>query len=563
MLVSKSVRTTDRSALSIRTLTLVLTFIIGMTNVSTYASETANQRLPAQPQTLINEQESSIEPGDVSERFEIVNQIHFAPCPENPRFECGTLNLPVDYNKPHRGLFKMAVIRAKATNPAKRIGVLFSNPGGPGSSGVDFILGGDGAPAFERLRERFDMVSFDVRGSHRSQAVRCEIEPVGEPASLDDATLIAFFDDFSRRVAKACLDQNGPFILSMSTNNIARDMDVLRRALGERKITYAGLSFGTTVGAVYASLFPKRVRGMLLDSGVGPEFRDQRVELRSEQAASFEGTFHRLDQLCRKNATCRLQSTGLLAAFDQVIAQLKAQPIPFPGGVVLKDGDVVDIVATMLSTEPLWPLIIDAIADGAAGDFTLLFQLLPFRGGIPTIGGSTFGAFTVIQCNDFGTRRSAAEYLPVDEVVGALYPRLEGRFTVAGSTAICAAWPSKDVPIIRNVKNQVDTSILLIGNDFDPNTPLTWTRSLARALGMERSIMRYQGGGHLAYAFFGNNCVDRAGDEFLFDLTVPAEGFACPAQPVGFTPQTVQGSSKRVMSTRERELLLRMPAVRR
>lgn len=101
-----------------------------------------------------------------------------------------------------------------------------------------------------------------------------------------------------------------------------------------------------------------------------------------------------------------------------------------------------------------------------------------------------------------------------------------------------------DVPIIRNVKNRIANPLMIIGNDFDPNTPLSWTRSLARALGMERSLVRYQGGGHLAYAVLGNACIDSVGDAYLFDLTIPAEGFTCPAQPIRFTPQAAQGNSK-------------------
>ncbi len=107
---------------------------------------------------------------------------------------------------------------------------------------------------------------------------------------------------------------------------------------------------------------------------------------------------------------------------------------------------------------------------------------------------------------------------------------------MAAATAVCAAWPKVDVPIIRNVKNRVANPMMLMGNDFDPNTPLSWTRSLARALGMERSLVRYQGGGHLAYALLGNACIDRVGDAYLFDLTIPAEGFSRPAQPIRFNP---------------------------
>ena len=149
----------------------------------------------------------------------------------------------------------------------------------------------------------------------------------------------------------------------------------------------------------------------------------------------------------------------------------------------------------------------------------------------------------------------------MDEVAGALTPRIEGRFRVAAATAVCASWPKNEVPIIRNVKNQIANPILMIGNDFDPNTPLSWTRSLARALGMERSLVRYQGGGHLAYALRGNACIDRVGDAYLFDLTVPDEGFTCPAQPIRFRRPAAQADAdgKRTMDAINRDLLWGQP----
>ncbi|HEV2904012.1 MAG TPA: alpha/beta hydrolase [Pyrinomonadaceae bacterium] len=548
-------------SLSIRAITIVLTLIVGVMSTCAYESEAAGQIDPGVALASTNNQESPNKSGDISERFEIVDKIKFAPCPENPTLECGTLALPVDYHQLRGETFGLAVIRAKATKQEKRIGVLFANSGGPGSSGVNFVLGGVNAPAFIRLRERFDIVSFDVRGSHRSRAVRCEFEPAGDPTKVSEAGLVTFFDDFSHRVAQACLEQNGPFILSLSHNNIARDMDMLRRALGEQRITYVGYSFGTLLGAIYTSLFPQHVRAALLDSGIAPEFRDQRVEFRSEQGASFESVLHRLDQLCRKDTACRLHDTGVIATFDEVIAQLKAAPVTSPNGLVLESGHVANMIAPFLSVEALWPLIIDALAEARGGNYALFFQFLPAPAGVPFFSASTLGAFTAIQCNDFGTRRSAAEYLPVDEVAGALSPRIEGRFRVAAATAVCASWPKSEVPVIRNVKNQMANPILMIGNDFDPNTPLTWTRSLARALGMERSLVRYQGGGHLSYALLGNACIDRVGDAYLFDLTVPDEGLTCPAQPIRFRPATapVDADGKWTMDAVNRDLLWGQP----
>lgn len=459
----------------------------------------------------------------------------FVPCADSPALECATLPVPIDYRKPWNGLVQLAVIRAKSTQPARRIGVLFANPGGPGGSGLDFIKQGVNAPLFRRLRERFDIVSFDVRGSGASQPVNCRIPSPADPTNLPAAQLPAFFDDFSRSIASNCLAQAGEFVTTLSTNNIARDIDVLRRALGERQITYVGRSAGTTLGAVYATLFPRHVRALLLDAGMQPHFRDGRIEFRSEQAASFEAAFHRLDQLCRADAACKLRDKGLLAAQDELLAQLAARPITSPSGRVLHPASERAVIAAMLSTEAFWPLVVDALATARAGDPALMFQLLDFFAlGAPDTGTFSFTAFNAILCNDFGTRRPAAEVLPVSEVQGALHGRVDGRFAVVRSWANCAAWPAADVPIIRSLRGRLETPALLLGGHFDPNTPLAWTRSLAAVLGMERHVVRYQGGGHTS--FIAVACMSSIGEAYLYDLKLPEEGFSCPAQPITFTP---------------------------
>jgi pimeloyl-ACP methyl ester carboxylesterase len=452
-------------------------------------------------------------------------RLQFASCPENAAVECGMLTLPVDYNNPHSETFEMAIIRAKVSDPANRIGIVVLNPGGPASSGVDFVLDGIGVPAFDGLRSRFDVISFDVRGSQRSRAVKCDAPQAGDPTGLDDEQLAALIDDFSRKFAQACIEQNGPFILSMSTNNIARDMDMLRRALREPQLTYYGMSYGTVLGSVYASLFSKRVRGMILDAGAPPNFRDSLVEFASEQAISFEQTLHRLDQLCRKAPTCRLRETGVATAMDAVLAKLTQVPVAGPNGEVLDVKKLRGIVTTLLSIETSWPLIVQALADAQSGDYTRLFQLIPAIG---TVSLSNT-AFFAIKCNDSGTRRSAAEYLPTSKAVGELTPRLHDRFFVANIVATCAAWPPADVPVIRNVSRRLTTPILLLGNDFDPNTPLSWTRKLAFALGMDRNIVRYRGGGH-TIATRGTACIGGVVFGYFLNLSLPAEGASCPGR---------------------------------
>src|SRR5262249_37693132 len=158
------------------------------------------------------------------------------------------------------------------------------------------------------LRERFDIIGFDPRGVGRSRPVQCVTEAAGQPTASSGDALAAFFDDFAKRVAKACVDQNGAaYVTSLSTNNTARDMDMLRQALGEERISFAGVSYGTVVGAVYASMFPERVRAMVLDGGLAPEFRDYLVEEAAEQASGYESTFRHIDQLCQADPQCVLR----------------------------------------------------------------------------------------------------------------------------------------------------------------------------------------------------------------------------------------------------------------
>lgn len=466
----------------------------------------------------------------------IPGSLKFKPCAENVTLDCGTLLVPVDYRKPFGEHVGIAVIRARATNPAKRIGVVVGNPGGPGISGVDFVLGGINVPAFARLRERFDVVSFDPRGVKRSRPVRCAADfpdPPADPDSADDVMLAAYFDEVGRAFARACFEQNGSWAGKLGTNNVARDMDLLRRALGERQITYAAGSYGSELGAVYASLFPERLRAMMLDGTVTPIHRDYLVEFLSEFSTAFEHSLLRLDQVCRRDPSCALADTGVVAAYDEVASRLRSGPVTSPQGAMLTVDVLSDIFAVLLDREGNWPLIVRALSDARGGDFSIFFQFIPFvTGG----DGSTFYAIT---CNDYGTRRPASDYLPFDEANGAQNPRFFGRFFVANGAALCSAWPAADPPVIRDVRRRMDVPMLIIGNDFDSRTPLSSARRLADMLGMERSLVRYAGGGHTAFAKT-TECVQETIENYLFDLRLPAEGFVCPGRVITFAPPTLR-----------------------
>ena len=152
--------------------------------------------------------------------------------------------------------------------------------------------------------------------------------------------------------------------------NTARDMEMLRRALGERQITYAAGSYGTVLGAAYASMFPSRVRAMMLDGAIPPDFRDYLVEDWAGMSAAFETSFQRLDQFCRRDPACALATVGVVATFDEVAARLAAAPLSSPTGALLTKGALQDVVATLIDFETLWPAIVDVLAAARAADYS-------------------------------------------------------------------------------------------------------------------------------------------------------------------------------------------------
>lgn len=460
--------------------------------------------------------------------------IEFHPCAEDPTLQCGSLRVPLNYEKSAGAGIDLAVIRAAATSADKRSGVLFINPGGPGASGVEIVLGGVHTPIGGRLREYFDIVSFDPRGSNRSGAIGCDIGATIEPRKTPPADLPKLFDDFAQKIATTCARQNGAIVAAMSTNNIARDIDMLRRALGEQDIVYVGLSFGTELGAVYASLFPKRVRRALLDAGIAPEFRDSYLELMEEQAASMERVLHHVDVLCRSDAACPLARSGVVAAVDTLIARLDAAPVAVEE-LSVSGRTVRDVVSFALYREATWPGMVTGLASALRGDYGYLAKMAPRVGSLIKIAMNTrvFEAFDVTLCNDFGTRGNAADVLNIDRTSADAYPRFYGRFYLAGEVMRCAAWPAAQTPVIRDVGDRLADRILLLGNDFDPATPLSWTRSLAHALGVESNVVRYRGGGHGA-ATLGVPCVDDLVVDFLVKGSLPKPGTSCEARPISF-----------------------------
>lgn len=460
----------------------------------------------------------------------------FQPCPDAPGLECAALSVPIDYQAPGRTV-AVAVARAKNLDPARRIGVLFVHPGGH-VSGIDFLRGIAPSPLAQRIRQRFDLVSLDPRGAGRTRPLHCGFDLPAAPPTDDDAALIAFLDEYGRRVAAQCLDEDPDFVRSISGNNFARDIDRLRAALGERQLTLALFSNSGPVAGAYATLFPRRVRALLLDAPVGPEHRDYWIERRIEQGGSYERALQRVDQICRRSPGCPLETTGVVNAFDEIVRRLTKQPVPLPNGGLFTAEDFRFTFFELLPVEEFWAPTVQALAGALEGD------LSPFIG-IATSGGGGDDGIVARLCNDYGTRRPAADYLPITEAAGAIHPRFLDRMFLSLDAALCASWPAADPPRILNSAARLDVPPLSFHAEFDSDAPFAWSQRLTHAMGDDRHIVRYQGGGH-GIANRAEPCIRQAVEDYLYDLRLPAEGLTCPAS---FVPGLEWSEPARLPST--------------
>jgi pimeloyl-ACP methyl ester carboxylesterase len=458
--------------------------------------------------------------------------IAFTPCPEDATVECGQLSVPINYAQPRGQRISIAVARAPALSSAKK-GVLFLNPGGPGASGVDFLL--RAVPAFATLRQSFDLISFDPRGVARSRSLDCTLELPASPSDGSVEANAVFLDEFGARYQRACNEQFGDLATQIGTANVARDMDAIRAALGEREMNYLGFSYGTVLGASYATLFPQRVRAMVLDANASPAwFSDYLLELDADGSAGAELALKRLDQLCRASASCPLRTAGVVATFDRLVEQLNNHPVVI-GDAVISGLSITYSVFPLLYQERFgWAAIPSLLARVDAGD---LSQLPAF----PTGSSSTITVPSVfaIICDDSTSRRLGLDYLPAQFGNNALYSRFGG-INFGIGISLCSQWPQQAATPLANLRTR--QPVVLLGNDFDPATPMVWSRNMATALGDRARLVRYRGGGHTIYRS-GSACVDGAVESYLRDLTPPAKGLTCPAVPISFAPAAARLAS--------------------
>jgi len=444
------------------------------------------------------------------------------------------LLVPFDYSRPAGPRFSLPVIRLPAAEPAHRIGALVINPGGPGGSGVEYALGAKSGEFTQAVLDRFDVVGFDPRGIGGSlPAVRCMTGPQLDTyfATNDDPDNSAQFAAVvseSKLYAAECARRAAALLPYLSTANAAKDMDVLRAALGEPSLTYLGKSYGTYLGASYAQQFPSRVRALVLDGAVDPAATG--LQLDEAQAAGFESAFGQFAAWCATQAGpahCPLGAAGgavakveglLDGANKHPLGNLLGDAQPANGAMLLTG------IAAALYERAAWPELDMALASAFDGDGTVLVEMANSLMERSPNGmySNLSDAELSFDCVDRPWPRSVGAFAAAAAAAAKAAP-LFGAALVWGSLP-CAYWPA--AATATTIRAAGARPILVVGDLHDPATPYQWAVDLSRDLA-SGVLLGWNGEGHTSY-MEGSSCVDGIVDAYLISLRVPRSGTVCP-----------------------------------
>ncbi|MFI7017719.1 alpha/beta hydrolase [Streptomyces sp. NPDC050164] len=445
-----------------------------------------------------------------------------APAPSSD-WQCATLKVPLDWSKPDGEKIGLALIRAKARG-GDRVGSLLFNFGGPGASGVSMMP--SYAPTVSRLRERYDLVSWDPRGVGASEGVRCRGDKQIQAAESVDVTPDTpaeekvYFQD-AADFGKGCQKDAGKLMAHVSTADSARDMDRIREVLGDEKMRYFGISYGTELGGTYAHLFPKKVGRMTLDAVVDPGA--DTLGHAKNQARGFQRALNGY-----------LESTGQDPAegsrkIADLLRRIDARPLPTgtPGRKLTQTLAATGIILPLYSKDS-WPTLTSALDAAERGDGSELLVLADGYNERDPSGryGTTTHAQRVISCLDDRQRPTAAttrKLLPEFERISPVF----GTFLGWDTAGWCHDWPVPGQHDTPEVSAPGAAPVLVVGNTGDPATPYEGARRMADELGKGVGVMlTWRGEGHGAYGS-GSDCVDSAVDAYLLDGTVPKDGKVC------------------------------------
>ena len=440
-------------------------------------------------------------------------------------FQCARLSVPLDYAVPRLGRVSLRLLRLRASGPGTRLGSLLVNPGGPGVSAVDFLRDFARSDTTSLLRPRFDLVAFDPRGTGGSAPLRC----------LDTAQLDRFFhvdpdpdtpaeiqalDLQSRALAAGCRRLSARILPHLSTTDAARDMESVRLAVHDRKLTYLGYSYGTALGAAYLDEFPLHVRAMVLDGALDP--RSSWDQLAVGQARGFELALNSFLAWCGRTpdfcAFRRVVRGDLGAAYDAIAARLERRSVAGSGSRLVGPAELYFGAGEALYTDASWPELGAALADLRHGDGRSMLQLSDYYLERTATGYSnSLEANYAVNCVDRPFPRDNASYQRLADRVRRVAPRLGA--AIAWGSQGCARWPVPATSRPHAVTGFGSPPIVVIGTTRDPATPYAWAIGLARQLS-RGVLLTFDGDGHTAFGR-SNACIDGPVNAYLLTTRAP------------------------------------------
>lgn len=455
--------------------------------------------------------------------------LDWQPCESDGDHECTTLEVPVDYTDPGGETVRIALLKVPAAEPDRRIGSLVVNPGGPGAPGTSYAAAG--STVFrEPLLDRFDVVGFDPRGTGSSDPVDClSDEELDEFLAADPApdtpTEVEGVTEGLEDFFEGCEERSDRLVEHVTTVETARDMDVLRAALGESELTYLGASYGTKLGATYAELFPERVGRLVLDGAVDVSASSR--ELTLGQAEGFQRALEAYVADCVDQGDCFLGDSvdaGLQRIAD-FLDEVDAEPLP-AGDRQLTVGNAFYGIITPLYVSDYWYLLsesLQAAFEGQGAPLMALADVYASRNPDGSYRDNSAEAIYAINCLDDPSSTPPEEIPALVDDVEEISPTLGEVF--AWSLVGCLGFDLRATEEAPEIRAEGAAPILVVGTTRDPATPYEWSEALADQLDSGVLLTR-DGDGHTAYNS-GNECIDTTIEDYLVAGTVPEDGKTC------------------------------------
>ncbi|KAF5665693.1 tripeptidyl aminopeptidase [Fusarium heterosporum] len=471
-------------------------------------------------------------------------KITFGKCPSTipPGVECGTINVPLAYQSGSStsakgdDTVKLGLVRLNHTGKGEKEGVLFFNTGGPGASGALVVAGSPYVSSIrfsDELRDAYDIIGLDPRGVGISSPVQCDPKIFNQRVKTfvtTDEEYDTLFN-YSRKLGESCAKLTGPLINHLDSVHVAKDHEIVRKALGDSKFNYLGLSYGTILGATYASLFPKSVGRMALDANV--DHSQSEIASLLAEATAYETVLGKFFEWCDNNKSCALHGKNSSRVWDQVLARADSKAIPAPSCNKTCRSDVTGeeiryntqefLTFVDLDFGPNWLALGDAILQASKGNATALSTSTPSGRVVDDPSGSPYN-YLAIGCQEW-LHKSRTSVDLRQKLISALAfaPRTRGASQTYYYESTCIGWPAP----LTNPQGSLPSgikdapTILLAASVFDPETSLTWAEGVREQLTRRVSITR-NGPGHTSHYLGGDT--SKAMDQYLATGKLPRDG---------------------------------------